>query len=273
MTSQEIDDLCEGDNIPLARRIMDSILNDLRRAFRKFAELGVKHIIVAADHGFIFGDELGSDMKVDPPGGETVDLHRRVWVGRGGAMTPAFLREKASDFGFSGDLEIAAPWNFACFKVPGGTRAYFHGGMSLQELAIPVLHLTPKVVTPAKTSEDAQWTLVLGSKKISTRFFSVQVQAVLNSFLDFKPPKVRIEIRAKGQCISVQVSASYGFEDATKEVQMRMCAGQERTVEPNTVTLMISAEGELKTASIHLLDAISGMELARQDGVEMSISI
>ena len=42
VTSQEIDELCEADNITQARRQMDGVLNDLRRGFRVLADLGVK---------------------------------------------------------------------------------------------------------------------------------------------------------------------------------------------------------------------------------------
>ena len=40
ITSQEIDELCEADNITQARRQMDGVLNDLRRGFRVLADLG-----------------------------------------------------------------------------------------------------------------------------------------------------------------------------------------------------------------------------------------
>lgn len=86
ITSQEIDALCEGDNVPLARRHMDDILDQLRRVFRVLMGLGVEVILVTADHGYLFGEELGSDMKIDAPGGDTVDLHRQVWIGRGGTF-------------------------------------------------------------------------------------------------------------------------------------------------------------------------------------------
>ena len=62
---------------------MDGVLNDLRRGVRVLADLGVKTIVLAADHGHLFADEIGDDMKIEAPGGETADLHRRVWVGRG----------------------------------------------------------------------------------------------------------------------------------------------------------------------------------------------
>lgn len=89
ITSQEIDELCEQDNITQARRQMDGVLNDLRRGFRVLSDLGVMSIVFTADHGHLFADEVSDDMKIDAPGGDTVDLHRRVWVGVGGTSEPS----------------------------------------------------------------------------------------------------------------------------------------------------------------------------------------
>ena len=41
ITSQEIDELCEQDNITQARRQMDGVLNDLRRGVRILSDLGI----------------------------------------------------------------------------------------------------------------------------------------------------------------------------------------------------------------------------------------
>lgn len=59
------------------------------------------------------------------------------------------MRARISDFALGSDLEIATPWGFGAFKSPGGAKAFFHGGLSLQELVIPVLTLTPRKVQPA----------------------------------------------------------------------------------------------------------------------------
>lgn len=272
MTSQEIDELCEGDNVHLARTRMDSILHDLHRAFRVLASLGVVRFVVTADHGYIFGEDLDDSMKVDPPGGETIDLHRRVWVGRGGQSSDAFMRARISDFNLGSDLEIATPWGFGAFKSPGGAKAFFHGGLSLQELVIPVLTLTPRKVQPAGVEGKLDWDLALGSQKISTRFFSVQIKAAVLGFLEPVLPKVRIEIKAAGDVISTPVSASYGFEEGTGDVQLRL-AEDGRSVDPNTVTLLIKDGVSSGAASVHLLDAATGVELKRIAKVEITISI
>src|SRR5271157_5818031 len=274
ITSQEIDELCEADNITQARRQMDGVLSDLRRGFRVLADLGVKRIILAADHGHLFGEEVGDDMKIEAPGGDTADLHRRVWVGVGGTSEPSYLRTSLKALGVESDLDLATPWTLACFKSKGGARAYFHGGLSLQELIIPVVVMRPTAQALSRPPTGIQWTLTAGSKKLSTRFFSVQVSGQSSGLFTVEPPKVRVEVRAKGKCVSVPVSASYGFEQATGDVQLRPAATDARQIDPDTVTLMIEVEqiGQ-KTVSISLLDATSGAELAGMDKIEVTTII
>lgn len=272
VTSQEIDQLCEEDNVPLARRKMNEILHDLRRALRLLGELGVQNIILTSDHGYLFGEELESDMKIDAPEGETIDLNRRAWVGRGGNTAPSCLRARLADFGLGSDLEIAVPWNFAGFKVKSGARAYFHGGMSPQELIIPVITLSARKAKPPALTGEIAWELIPGSQKISTRFLSVQIKGRSTSLFELVPPKIRIEIRAKTEIISTPVSASYGFEEGTGDVQLKKVEKEPNAIEPNTVTVMIQ-ESPQKLVTVYLLDAINGTELARLEKVEMAISL
>jgi PglZ domain len=269
LTSQEIDELGEQDNVPQARRQMDGVLNDLRRGCRILADLGVRTIILVADHGHLFGEELGEDMKIDAPGGDTADLHRRVWVGKGGTVEPSYLRCPLSALGVHSDLDLATPWNFACFKVKGGARAYFHGGLSPQELIVPVLTLIAKALAPTAGTPTVSWGLLPGSKRISTRFFSVQIIGSSAGLFGFEPPKVRVEIRAKGKPISMPVSASYGFEEATGDVELKVKDDNSREMAPNTVTLMLTEEPNQKTVSVVLLDATTGAELAAIKEIEV----
>src|SRR3954465_11982340 len=96
---------------------MDSMLNYLRRGVRILADHGIKTIILVADHGHLFADEIGDDMKIDAPGGKTADLHRRVWVGEGGTADKSFLRAPLSSLGIDSDLDIATPWNTVTLMI------------------------------------------------------------------------------------------------------------------------------------------------------------
>ena len=227
ITSQEIDELCEADNITQARRQMDGVLNDLRRGFRVLADLGVKTIILAADHGHLFGEEIGEDMKIEAPGGETADLHRRVWVGVGGTSEPSYLRTSLRSLGVESDLDIATPWTFACFKSKGGARAYFHGGLSPQELIIPVVVMTPTAQALSGPPTGIKWTLTHGVQEaVDPVLLGPGRRVRAPGCSDWSRPKVRVEIRAKGKCVSIPVSASYGFEEATGDVQLRVADGR-----------------------------------------------
>jgi len=212
-------------------------------------------------------------MKVDSPGGETADLHRRVWVGHGGNADDAFLRAPLSALGMQGDFDLATPWTFACFKCKGGAKAYFHGGLSPQELLVPVMILSPSSKPSAGPPVGITWTLVPGSQKLTTRFFSVQIAGVNSGLFDIAPPKVRVELRAKGKIVSRAVSASYGFEEATGDVALRNDASESKRIAPNTITLMITEEPDQKSVGLYLLDAATGAELARLEKIEVSIAM
>ena len=275
VTSQEIDELCEADNIAQARLQMDGVLGHLRRGVRVLHDLGINTIILAADHGHLFADEVSEDMKIEAPGGQTEELHRRVWVGVGGTIETSYLRAPLRSLGVESDLDIATPWTFACFRAKGGARAYFHGGLSPQELIVPVVVMTPKKSAKGSRPASIEWKLIPGSPKLTTRFFSLQITGgqSQSSLFGFEPPKVRVELLANRKCISRSVSASYGFEDATGEVMLRVMKGDPRKIEPNTVTVMLIDEPAQKTVGVCLFDATTGAELERLDGIEVAIAM
>ncbi|WP_339396906.1 PglZ domain-containing protein [Synechococcus sp. C9] len=274
ITSQEIDELGETDNLAQARLQIDGVLGHLRRGVRILADHGIKTIVLVADHGHLFADEVGEDMKIEAPGGQVADLHRRVWVGIGGNSESTYLRTSLTSLGVESEYDIATPWTFAVFKSKGGGRAYFHGGLSPQELIVPVLVMHSRA-QPKATTTSIRWTLTPGTPKLTTRFFSIQIsgnQEQIDLF-GLKPPTVRIEVRANKKCVSQPVSASYGFEDATGEVRLKLAEHDPRRIEPNTVTVMLSEEISQQTVRVYLLDAITGVELAPPLTLPVAISI
>ena len=269
--TEDIDGLCE--NTPgLARGMLDEVLLRLRRAIKTLFGLGIKTVVIAADHGYLFGEKLTSGQGIDPPGGKTVALKRRVWVGQGGAHVEGTLRAPLSAFGLGGELELVTPRSLSAFKVPGGGTEYFHGGLSLQEVVIPVLIVRPTAPQAAAAGAQVKWKLGLGSPKITTRFVSVTVEGGSEELLPVEPPAVRVEVRAEGATISVPVSASYGFSEATRDVKLVLAADSTQQIAPVTVTLMITDTPKVSRVTVHLLDASTGVGLARVDGVPFSIT-
>ncbi|MBK9165932.1 MAG: hypothetical protein IPM24_00540 [Bryobacterales bacterium] len=272
ITSQEIDELCEADNVAQARLQIDGVLHHLRRGVRVLADHGIKTIVLVADHGHLFAEEIGDDMKIEAPGGKAEDLHRRVWIGVGGTSEPSYLRTSLASLGVESEFDVATPWTFAVFKSKGGGRAYFHGGMSPQELIVPVVVMRA-ITKPSAPLSGIRWTLKPGTAKLTTRFFSIQIAGEQAGLFGIEPPKVRVELRANKKCVSTPVSASYGFQNATGEVKLKAAENDNQKVELNTVTVMLSEEVTQKTVGIHLLDAATNDELTAPLTIEVAISL
>lgn len=271
--TEEIDGLCES-NPALARRMLDDVFIQLRRAIRTLFDHGVQAVVITADHGYLFGDRLATGALIDAPGGRELLLKRRVWVGQGGADPTGVLRTPLAAFGIGGPYELVTPRGLACFKKAGGAMEYFHGGLSLQEVTLPVLTLRPAGTRAEAPGASIAWQLTLGSATggITTRFVSVNVTGSTAQLLPLTAPLVRVEVRAGSQRLSVPVSATYGFDEITKDVQLTPLPEDAMTIAPNTVAVQIIEEPKVATVTIFLLEATTGITLARLDDVPFKLT-
>jgi hypothetical protein len=176
--SQELDQAGESTTTRQARRVMDEVLGDIASAVQRLAKQGVRHSIVAADHGHLFfASDRDESMRIDTPGGQQVALHRRCWIGRGGGTPPACTRVSASALGYDSDLDFVFPVGTGVFKA-GGDLAYHHGGTSLQEMIIPVLSI--RLATEARAAAVGSTLEVVGAPQVITnRIFTVALHGDL----------------------------------------------------------------------------------------------
>lgn len=149
---------------------------------------------------------------------------------------------------------------------------YFHGGLSLQELVIPVLTLIAQGKVRAQRKIDVRWQLTPGSLAITTRFFSVIIEGESTTLFAVTNLSVRLEIRAGDALLSTPVSASYGFQPS-KDVVMEPQNDIQQKYRPNTVTLMITEETNASSVAIYLLDADTGRSLAEPQSITLAIAI
>ena len=173
--SQEIDHAGETGFTFQARQVMDTVIDNLARAIRKLAAAGVEHAVVAADHGHLFfSSDRDESMRIDPPGGDEVDLHRRCWIGRGGATPAGCVRVSAVALGYDSDLDFVFPLGSGVFKA-GGDLAFHHGGLSLQEVITPVLTVRMKAARQDRSTAGPVTATGLPDV-VTNRIFSVAIQ-------------------------------------------------------------------------------------------------
>ena len=151
----------------------------LRRGVRILRDLGIKTIVIAADHGHLFAEEVGEDMKIDAPGGKTADLHRRVWVGEGGNIEPSYLRTPLASLGSGKRSGHRHPLDFRLLQGEGGARALLPRWVVAAGANRPGRRLTldgpgPRAADRDRLEADARLA------KLTTRFFSVQISGAGN---------------------------------------------------------------------------------------------
>lgn len=265
VTSQEIDRLGEDDDQGETRRWMDEMLEQLRRGVRSLARTGIEHIVITADHGHIFADHFDPGMVMDAPGGQTLELHSRAWIGRGGVSAAGYVRVSASQLGLGGELEFAFPRGHACFKVRGGAGGYFHGGLSLQELVIPVATLVPKA-GKLGSGTSGKVLIEFARPTITNRFFSATLRLEKEGLFGVDSLKVRVAVESDGKEVGFCAMASSGYEEGTREVLLQ--SGQ-----PNALTFMLSASESVSAVTIRVLDCQTQLELVQKPNVPVKLSL
>jgi hypothetical protein len=214
--SQEIDQFGETGHT-LARLVMDSVIDNLAKAVRRLGTEGIENSVISADHGHLFfGQDRDESMRIDSPGGETVELHRRCWIGRGGSTPSGCIRVQAGMLGYGSDLDFVFPGGSGVFRS-GGDLAYHHGGLSLQEVVIPVLKIRLKPIEMA-SSQPAQNVVASGLPEIITnRIFTTlfrlgaQKMSLFASSVNARPL-----LMAEGKCVgNACMSVGGEFNQAT----------------------------------------------------------
>jgi PglZ domain len=206
--SQEIDEAAEAGKLAASFTAFDHIVGLISRAVARLAHRGVRAFVVTADHGFIaLSHDLGPHMIIDKPGGTGV-VHRRVFVGRGGAAGEELVRVPMDRLGLPGDLDVLMPRGLALI-AHGGSRGFFHGGASPQELCIPVitLELEPTEGATLPTIEASI------SGKITSQIFTARLLLQPDLFgrlTTVRPVPVRVQDGAEVGVLVAAGGAEFG---------------------------------------------------------------
>lgn len=143
-------------------------------------EFGGTRVYITADHGFLYTySPLSEDAKVDKttPSEQDVEIDRRYLITRKGAKPDFLLPVKFMDDGY----DAFAPRESVRIKKKGGGLNFVHGGISLQEMVVPVIEYhylrnDSKAYQRNKAKYDTkpvEVSLLSASRKISNMIFSL----------------------------------------------------------------------------------------------------
>lgn len=143
-------------------------------------EFSGTRVYITADHGFLYTySPLSEDAKVDKttPSEQDVEIDRRYLITRKGATPDYLLPVKFMDDGY----DAFAPRESVRIKKKGGGLNFVHGGISLQEMVVPVIEYhylrnDSKAYQRNKAKYDTKPVevgLLSASRKISNMIFSL----------------------------------------------------------------------------------------------------
>ncbi len=262
--STEIDYLGETGDDHLARQSMDTVIGNIARAVRRLAAAGVEHFVITADHGHQFGLRKGDDMKTDAPGGDTVELHRRCWVGRGGATPPGTVRVNAADLGYASDLEFVFPKGLGVFKA-GGDLSFHHGSTSLQEIVIPVLSFRIPAAEATPEPGGVELRLKGVPDAITNRMFVVNVEVSVLGMFAPEAVEVRVVLLSEKAEQAGEAGMASGGELDRERGVLRVKPGTTAHVG------MMLANDEAASVRVVVLEPATGAVLAQSAALPLKL--
>lgn len=261
LRSQEVDAAGESGMLSVAWSYFETVTNLLASVIARLAQVGVERVVICADHGFIaVGQDLGPQRVVDPPAGATGTLKRRVFVGRGGVPNPATVRVPLAACGVASDLDIVVPRGLAVFRAGGG-RQFFHGGLSPQELIVPLIILD---VAQAPQPQKLAVRVRVAGDRITTGVFAATLEFTGNLFTDQLTVRV-VAAESAGPPVARIVSGDgYDPERGTITVS---------TERPSVLTFQVTTNlAAASRVDLQVLDARTGLKLTAST-VEVSAPI
>ena len=258
--STEIDTDGESDQLAASWGSFDATLDVLQTAVARLLHAGVRRVVLTADHGFLAVRQVEEELKVAKPSTGTGELHRRAWIGTGGTATDSTVKVPLSDFGIGGGLDIIAPRGLGVF-VAGGGLQFFHGGLSPQELVVPVI----TVVSDEPAAEPKyEIDLSVAGGRITTGIVAVTVQMTGDLFT--RESGVRVVLSQDGNRIA-RVVGGDGFDPSTGTIDAAVDKSQ-------VITMQISENLVAGSVAIlEVLDASTGVRLGGAVEVEVAAHV
>ena len=135
-----------GDAIGTEAKTFDAVeqaFEELDLIIKKVANINGSNMLLTADHGFMFqqDDVADDDATPLPVADEWTFRSRRFALGRGILADAKVKVFGSAALGVDGDWSAAFPLSLGRFPLQGSGKRYVHGGISLQEVVLPVVKI------------------------------------------------------------------------------------------------------------------------------------
>jgi uncharacterized protein (TIGR02687 family) len=206
-----------GDTAGTEAKTFDAVeqaFGELESIIKKVANINGSNMLLTADHGFIFqqNDVEDGDMTALPAAEEWTYRSRRFAFGKGIAPALGVKVFGAAALGVEGDCSVAFPLSLGRFPLQGSGKRYVHGGISLQEVVVPVVKIHK---ARSDDTERVEVELLRVPAKITTGQLSISLFQDRPAVGKVLPRTLRVGVFAKdGTTLSEIKTLAFDSKDA-----------------------------------------------------------
>ncbi len=180
---------------------------------KKIINLNRTHILITADHGFLFQYkplEETDQIQLDQNDGEC-RRDRRFIIGRDLTNDDRLMTLSSEELNLQGDFQIQIPKGLVRIRKQGSGSRYVHGGMTIHELCVPVLKVRK---TRADDVREVAFAVMSKSEAITTNQIAVSLfqEEPVSAKIQSRKITLRFE-SAEGQVLSNQRDIVFDSND------------------------------------------------------------
>ena len=166
-----------GDNAKTEASLPEAVDGEIKfliQLTKKIINLNRTHILITADHGFLFQYKpLEETDQIQLAQGEgECKRDRRFIIGRDLPDDDRLMNLSNRDLNLQGDFQVQIPKGLVRIRKQGAGSRYVHGGMTIHELCVPVLKIRK---TRADDVREVAFAIVSKSEAITTNQLSVRL--------------------------------------------------------------------------------------------------
>ncbi|MBL8027274.1 MAG: BREX-1 system phosphatase PglZ type A [Fibrobacteres bacterium] len=193
--------------------------DELDKLLKKVASSNGTHMLLTSDHGFLFQQSevaIGDDLPL-PLSSKVHYSKRRYLIGEDIKPNPNIKVYTASQLGHVGEWQAAFPLSMFRFPLQGSGKRYVHGGLSLQEILIPVVRIH-------KARNDDTEYIEVDLLRIPDRITTGQISLALYQTFPVSgkmlPRTIKVSVYAKDNTL-LSESKSITFDSAEEDPRHR----------------------------------------------------
>jgi uncharacterized protein (TIGR02687 family) len=253
-----------GDKAASEREVFDACetaVQQLQNLTRRLAnQLNATNVFITADHGFLYQRQrLAEADKLTLPEDKGIDHSRRYVVGRALSAPRSTLGFALPHLTNAGGAALSAvvPRGTLRFAIQGAGSQYVHGGASLQEVTVPLLHY--KHVRASKgdsgASQKTSLQITAASRRITNTRFSLTI-------LQTQPVGERVRARE----VSVGFYDAQGKPVTEERVVLLSSAAEAASARQQTLRFSVTEANPDRTKTYYLVvrDTEDSLELVRE---------